>query len=302
MRQRQQTRAKGLSQQSNASGPLRTVWLLFLCSVSLLRAGAQAAPTPGPAGTAPGQPAQPGAVTAAKPDTSPPAVNPGRPTVTDPAALTAPGWLEAEFGVQKDLDRDRNLGTPLLLKLTARNARVQYRLENDGYIRLGDGTDGIGDTNVAVQYLFRTQARNAWDVSGRLNVKLPTANAAIGTRKLDFGALFLASRDFSPTLHGDFNLGLGSLSRQAAPGVDTQVLLAASFTMPFKGGRWAYTNELVYFSPIYGQRAQVTTMHGFTYAVHRYLVFDTALQWELHGDGPVFQLLGGATFFFGRLF
>ncbi len=267
-------------------------------------AHAQVAPQPPPgAGQAapnPNGPASSG--NNAPPNTGPPAVNPGRPTITDPASLTAPGWVEAEFGVQKDLDRDRAFGTPLLLKLTAKNARVQYRLENDGYIRLGDGTDGLGDTNVAIQYLFLTQAKSAFDISGRFNLKIPTANAPIGTRKLDPGLLLLASRDFSPTLHGDFNLGLASLSRVEQPGTDTQFFASASFTIPFKGGRWAYTNELVYFSPILGQRAQVTTMHGFTYAVHRYLVIDTALQWELHGDGAVFQVLAGATFFFGKVF
>ncbi len=275
---------------------------LLLGGASLPAAHAQAGQSnkQAPAGSANQQ--------AAPPDHSPPAVNPGRPTVTDPASLTAPGWLEAEWGTSKNLDRDRTLMTPLLLKLTARNGRVQYRLENDGYVRQGDGTEGIGDTNVALQYLFTSQERSGYDTSGRIALKIPTAPASIGTRKVDYGLLLLASRDFalypdkSPRVHGDFNLGLSSLTRQAAPGTDTQFLVSASFTFPFKGTRWAYTNELVYFSPIQGQRAEVTTMHGLAYAAHRYAVYDIALQWQLHGDGAVFQVLAGATFFFSKLF
>lgn len=237
-------------------------------------------------------------------DKNPPAVNAGRPTITDPAGLTAPGWLEAEFGVFKNLDRDRNLGTPLLLKLTSKNRRMQYRLENDGYIRLGDTrADGIGDTNLALQYLFATQEKNKWDISGRVNLKLPTARPAIGgTKKADFSTLFLASKDFTPQLHVDFNAGLASMTRVEAPGADVQLFLSASLTTPFRGNRWAYTNEICYFSPIQGQRAAVTTMHGFTYAVHRYDAYDIAVQWQLQGDGAVFQVLFGRTFFFGRLF
>jgi hypothetical protein len=305
----QQANGRLISHRMRSFWHLRVLATLLLGCAPLLHADAQTAPGAGQTPSSPNAPAQPDKNGAAQPgannappDTSPPALNPGRPTVTDPAALTAPGWIEAEFGIQKDLDRDRNLGTPLLLKLTARNARVEYRLENDGYTRLGNGSDGIGDTNFAIQYLFLTQAKNAYDVSGRFNLKVPTADAAIGTRKFDYSLLALASRDFSPTLHGDFNLGLASLTRQGAPGTDTQFLATASFTFPIKGGRWTYANELVYFSPILGQRAQVTTMHALSYAVHRYLVLDAAIQWELHGDGPVFQALAGATFFLGKVF
>src|SRR5262249_54718174 len=183
-----------------------------------------------------------------------------------------------------------------------RNRRLQYRLSTDGYVRLGDKTDGFGDTYLALQYLFAPQERAGYDVAGRVTLKLPTARAALGTKKVDFSVLFLASRDYTPTLHADYNLGLSSLTRQDAPGTDTQLFLSASFTFPLKGGRWQYTNELVYFSPIAGQRASVTTMHGFTYAVHRYEVYDLAVQWQLQGDGAVFQILVGKTFFFGRLF
>jgi hypothetical protein len=237
-----------------------------------------------------------------KTDTGPPAVNPGRPTVTDPAALTAPGWLETELGGLKDLDRDRTFSTPFVLKLTSRNNRLQYRLGADGLIFPGQGANGFGDTNAGLQYLFASQSKAKFDLAGRIAVKLPTAPDFLGTRKVDYNVLFLASRDFSPSVHGDFNLGLSNLSRQGAPGTDNQFLATASFTLPIKGGRWQYTNEIVYASPIEGQKSLVTTMHGFTYAVHRYDVYDIAVQWQLHGDGANLQLLFGKTFFLGHLF
>ena len=231
-----------------------------------------------------------------------PAVNAGRPTITDPAALTAPGWLEAELGVQKNLDRDRNLGTPLLLKLTDRNQRLQYRLSTDGYVNLGDAnTSGFGDTYAALQYLFTTQAQRGFDVAGRATVKIPTANASIGTGKFDYGLMLLASKDFTPNLHGDFNVGLSSLSRQGAVGTDTQFMATASFTIPLKGGHWAYTNELVYSSPLNGVRASLTTMHGLTYAVNRSDVYDVAMQWQLYGGGANWEVLFGRTFMLGKV-
>jgi hypothetical protein len=266
------------------------------------RSGAQDKPGGAPAQV--GGQGEPGRNPAAdKPDTGPPAVNPGRPTVTDPAALTAPGWLESEFGGMKNLDHDRTFSTPMLLKLTSRNNRLQYRLAFDGLIFPGEGGgNGFGDTTAGLQYLFAVQSRAGFDVAGRIAVKIPTAPAFLGTRKVDYSMLLLASRDFSPMLHGDFNLGLANLSRQGAPGTDNQFVATASFTLPIKGGRWQYTNELVYASPLQGQPSQVTTMHGFTYAIHRYDVYDVAVQWQLHGSGANLQLLFGRTFFFGRLF
>lgn len=245
-----------------------------------------------------------GAQTAEKPDKSPPAVNPGRPTITDPAPLTAPGWLEAEFGGMQNLDRDRTFNTPLLLKLTLPNRRWQIRLATDGYLRATDRSDGLGDTYGSLQYLFTHQEKAGFDTAGRVTVKFPTARPALyGTKRFDYSGLLLASRDFTKWgLHGDFNLGIASLSRVDNPGTDTQILASTSFTFPIRGGRWQYFNELAYVSPIVGQRSQVTTMNGFAYAAHRYEVYDVAVQWSLHGDNAVFQVLFGRTFFFGRLF
>ena len=236
-------------------------------------------------------------------DKIPPAVNPGRPTVSDPAALTAPGWLEAEFGLTKGLDRDRTFSTPFLMKLTSKNERLQYRLSFDGYLKPGEGKGGFGDTYAGLQYLIAKQEKSKFDIAARLTLKLPTAPPSIGgTKKVDYSLLLLASRDFTPTIHADFNLALASLSRADAPGTDTQWQATASFTFPLKGGRWQYTNEIVYNSPIAGQQASITTLHGFTYAVHRYDVYDIGVQWQLQGGGANVQVFLGKTFFLGKLF
>jgi hypothetical protein len=247
-------------------------------------------------------PAAPGAGPEA--DHGPPGVTGGTPTITDTATLSPPGWIECDPGSLKNLDRDRILGTPVLFKMTSGNRRLQYRLATDGYIRDGNKADGFGDTYAGLHYLLASQEKVGYDVAGRFTVKIPTSRPALGgTNKFDFNGLLLASRDFTKWgFHGDFNAGLASLSRPGAPGTDTQYLLAASTTSPIRGGRWQYTNELVYLSPIAGQSGRLTTMHGFAYAVHRYEVYSAALQWQLHGDGATLQVLVAGSFFIGKLF
>ena len=237
-------------------------------------------------------------------DRHPPAVTGGTPTITDTASLSPPGWLEFDPGSLKSLNRDRILGTPFTLKLTDNNRRLQYRFGTDGYIREGNSADGYGDTYMGIHYLIAAQERVGFDIAGRFTLKLPTSRPALGgTKKFDYYGLLLASRDFTKWgFHGDFNVGLSDLSRPGLPGTDTQLLLAASTTSPIKGGRWQYTNELVYASPILGQHSRFTTMHGFAYAAHRYEVYSLAVQYEMHGDGATVQVLAAGSFYLGKIF
>jgi hypothetical protein len=270
---------------------------------------AQAPAQPPPAQTP--KPPAAGTQAPAKPDSdtqnadnTPPAVTGGTPTITDTASINPPGWIEMDLGPLKDLNRDRVLGTPFLLKSTARGGKFQFRLSSDGYVSQNGGPSGYGNTYLGAHYLFATQEHFGYDLAARLTITLPTESTSLGgTGKFDYTGLFLASKDYTKWgLHGDYNLGLSSLSRPGMPGRDTQLLLAASSTLPIKGDRWQYTNELVYASPIESTRGRVTTMHGFAYAVHRYEVLSMAVQWQLYGDGATLQILGAASFYLARIF
>ena len=273
------------------------------CLPIFLQQPAPSAQVPKPTTTSPAIQAQGSPAVADPPDTHPPAVSGGTPTVTDAAELSAPGWFEFDPGVLKDLDRDNLLGTPFTFKITTTNNRLQYLLGSDGFVRPDSRTRGIGDTFPGVHYLFLTQDKFGFDVAGKLIIKVPTARTDLGgTAKYDYSGYFLASRDFTKWgFHGDFNAGISALSRAGVPGYDNQTMISGSTTSPFQGGRWQYTNELVYFAPIVGQDFRLTTMHGFSYAVHRYAVYSAAVQVSLHGDIPRYQLLIAASFNLGHL-
>lgn len=237
-----------------------------------------------------------------------PAVNAGRPTLTDPASLTAPGWLEAEFGFQRDLQGSLLFLTPLLLKLTSGNNRLEYRMATDGYHwergDTGGHMDGLGDTSVALHYLLTRQGKRAWDTAVRGTVKIPTASGrrGIGSGKTDYNLLLLASRDLTSTLHVDANLGYSAQGHPVIGGFDHQVFASLSTTIPLPHSHWAYTNEIAYSSAIQSQGDQVTTMHGFSYAARPWDVWDIGINFGLSRDAPRYQLLIGRTFFFAHLF
>ena len=232
---------------------------------------------------------------------STPDVNPGRPTVADPAALTAPGWLEAEFGFQRDLDPGAMFGTPLVLKYTTLNKRLQYRASFDGYLDAPGVDHGFGDSYFGLQYLVSKQDSCGYDLSLRGQVKFPTAKDAFGTGARDYSVMVLASKDYSRVVHADYNVGVNSLSRSGAPGYDSQFFGAISFTFPNPRAKWAYTNEIVYYSAIPGSESAITTLHGFTYAVNGHNIFDIGIQLGLKGDVPKWQLVLGRSWMLGQV-
>jgi hypothetical protein len=229
-------------------------------------------------------------------DTHPPAVSGGTPTITDAAEVSAPGWLEFDPLVLKDIDFDHNSGTPFSFKYTTYNNRLQYLLASDGVVWLGN-TTGVGDTYPGIHYRFLDEQKSGFDVAAKAILKVPTASEAVGgTGKFDYSGYLLASRDFTKWgFHGDFNAGLSELSRVGQSYVQ-QVLLSGSTTSPIQGGRWQYTNELVYFSGTPGNPYRLTGMNGFSYAVHRYETYSVGLQNAFHGDIAHWQLLFTGSF------
>jgi len=245
-------------------------------------------------------PAKPQTPPAAQADDSnaKPPVSGGTPTITDPAELSAPGWLEFDPGSFKDLDPSAGFGTPFTFKYTALNRRLQYLLGQDGLVVQRGSLKGVGDTYAGAHYLFRTQEHGGYDVALKGLLKIPTASdSAGGTGKSDYSAFLLVSRDLTKWgFHGDVNVGISSIGNAAMAGYSTQSMAALSTTTPLPGGRWQYTNEVVYFSALPGQYARVTTMHGFAYLAHTYEVYSLAVQVRLEGDIPRYQLLLAASF------
>jgi hypothetical protein len=231
-----------------------------------------------------------------------PPVSGGTPTITDAAELSAPGWIEFDPGVLKDLVGDPNIGTPVTLKYTTKNKRLQYLLATDGVVTQSN-TTGLGDTYFGAHYLFRTQDKGGYDIALKEITKIPTAQSSIGgTGKVDESGFLLVSRDMTKWgLHEDINAGISAIGNGGGTGYSNQVLLSYSTTTPIPGGRWQYTNEVVYLSALPGQDTRMTTMHGFAYSVHAYEVYSAALQVRLEGDIPRYQFLLAASFNVARL-
>ena len=130
-----------------------------------------------------------------------PTATPYRPTISNPADLSEPGWLEVEFGWQHIKGGSDKLRTsvPVLAKM-AFTKDWGILLGGELGVRRTDMDDvvykGGGDTTVIIKHRIPTATEGtAWGIEA--GYKSPTAKDTIGTGKADYILNGIYSTDFS---------------------------------------------------------------------------------------------------------
>lgn len=147
-----------------------------------------------------------------------PEATPYRPTVANPAALSAPGYLELEAGWQwaQGSAPERRRGLPFLAK---------YAFDPDWGVLLGGELGvsettagrqaaGLGDTTLVLKHRLALDATRAYGVE--TGVKFPTAASGLGNDAHDYLLTGIYSADLG-TVQMDVNLGTVRLG-SVAPG------------------------------------------------------------------------------------
>ena len=232
-----------------------------------------------------------------------PAVTPYRPSVSTPAALSAPGWLEVEAGVQSSRADNpaRRQSLPYTLKL-AFTPDWGIRIGGDAVVRQvgadGSALRGGGDTTVVVKRRLALSDASAFGLE--FGVKLPTARAGLGSGHTDIGLNGIYSSDFTDNWHTDFNLVATHLG-----GVDAGV------------GRWqkgwaaALSRNLTERCDVVGelsgtrQSGNASTAQALvaaSYGVSRAVTVDIGVSKGLSAASGGWSVFTGLTFLAARLF
>ena len=160
-----------------------------------------------------------------------PTVTPYRPSVSVPAALSAPGWLEVEAGLQSGRADDprRRDSLPYSLKL-AFSPDWGIRVSGDAVVHLqpadGSSVQGGGDTAFVLKRRFAVDDASAFGLE--LGVKLATARRGLGSGYQDVGLEGIYSSDFAPKWHVDLNASVTQLGGpRSGTGVWQQAWAAA---------------------------------------------------------------------------
>jgi len=175
----------------------------------------------------------------------PPAVTPYRPSVSTPAALSAPGWLEIEAGAQlaRDSGDGRRDSLPYTLKL-AFTPDWGIRIGGDAWVRqtddAGQRLNGVGDTSIVLKRRFAIDDASAFGLEA--GATLPTGRRGISSGKADYSLNAIYSADFAESLHTDLNLVTTRIGAVDPGASRIQVLWAASLSKSLSE-RWGVVGE-----------------------------------------------------------
>ena len=236
-----------------------------------------------------------------------PEATPYRPTVSTPAALSAPGWLEAEFGAIDVDDRHDASGTPRRDSLPY---TFKYAFSEDWGVRLGgealvharpdDGREetGFGDTSIVAKRRFALNDDAAFGLE--VGVLAPTARRALqlGSGKPDWSVNGIYSVDFAGW-HADLNALETRMGAHDTGSSRWQALGAVALSHPI-ATRWTLAGE-VSGTTQRGQSGTAQALGAVSYALRPSCVFDIGAAHGLNRASPVWQVFTGVTIVLEKL-
>lgn len=231
-----------------------------------------------------------------------PAVVPYRPSVSTPAQLSAPGYLELEAGGLRASGPDSGVARttlPYTLKL-AFTPDWGIRVGGDAWVRQaapGSSQSGGGDTAVVLKRRFAVDDATAWGLE--LGETFATARSSIGIGHAQTTVNAIFSSDFAPAWHTDINLNETHLGGSGQPS-PWQAGWAAAFSRTLTDA-WGAVGELsgTHQSGAAGT-AQFLAAASWTQSPAA--VFDFGAARGLNDATPRWQVFAGVTVRLARLF
>ena len=231
-----------------------------------------------------------------------PTVTPYRPSVSVPAALSAPGWLEVEAGLQSGRADDprRRDSLPYALKL-AFTPDWGIRVSGDAVVRLqpaeGSSVQGGGDTTIVLKRRFAVDEASAFGLEA--GVKLATARHELGSGYRDVSLEGIYSSDFAGQWHVDINAAVTQLGGPSSGTSSWQRAWAADVSRSLSD-RVGISAELSGTQT--GAIRTAQALVASSYLVSRAASLDFGLSKGLSGASGGWSVFSGITFLAARLF
>ena len=244
---------------------------------------------------------------AAADDSVVPPATPYRPSVSTPAQLSAPGWLEGEFGGLYLNDRHaddgpaRRIGTPYTLKYAFTDDwGLRVGGEVFAHLDAGDGSraSGFGDTAVVAKRRFAYSDSVAFGLE--LGAAFPTAKPALqsGSGKTDWSLNGIYSVDVG-AWHSDVNLVNTRYGARTEGQSRLQTLGAWSLSRSIADG-WSVTGEWS-GTHQHGASGTAQVLGAVSVALRPDLVVDFGAAHGVNRATPTWQAFTGVTVVLGRV-
>ncbi len=232
-----------------------------------------------------------------------PSATPFRPTVTSGANISAPGWLELEFGGQRlgGNGMDARNSWPYLLKYSI-NDRFAVLLGGDSYVAVtpaqGPDINGPGDTTLTLKYRA-PDAIEGVSFGIETTVKFPTAADGLGSGERDYSIKGIYGIDLAHGFHLDTNLMATRLGTVAADQGQYQWTWAAAVSHQI-GDAWTLAGDLS-GTVQQGTPSTAQFLLAASYAATKRVVLDAGFAAGLNNDSPKFTVFTGLTVLLGKI-
>ena len=232
-----------------------------------------------------------------------PAVTPYRPTVSTPAALSAPGWSEIEAGVVTSEGGypERRDSFPYTFKY-AFSPDWGVRLQGEALVRGFDPdrrhTIGFGDTAFVLKRRFAVNEYSAFGLEVGVGAATAPPGLNSGSGRTDYSLNGIYSTDFGSEYHVDLNYAVTRLGNIEPADGHLRELWAVALARSFHA-RWGVVGE---FSGTHQsgveRTAQVLIATSFT--PKHTISWDCGIARGLTPATPTWSLFSGVTFL-GRM-
>lgn len=236
-------------------------------------------------------------------------VVPDRPDVANSTQTVPFGAFQVEAGLGYARTRiaaspaERRLSVQATLRAGVTD-RLEIRLEGEPLVRLrgAEADTDHGDLALGLKYRFLDSEEGRWwpSLGAQPFVKLPIADAPIGSERPDFGFLALASLELPRQFSLDVNAGLAVVGQTRPNGYLLQALVAASL------GRQITERLSSFVELFFASRAKrdgrdiLGVGTGLTYLLTRRIALDAGVETSLTGRGPDYAFQAGVCARFGR--
>ena len=240
---------------------------------------------------------------AAYADQDEPGATPFRPTVTSGANISAPGWLEIEFGGQRlgGNGMDSRNSWPYLLKYSL-NDRFAVLVGGDSYVDTAPAQSpalsGRGDTTLTLKYRA-PDALEGMSFGLETTVKLPTAADGLGSGERDYSLKGIYGMDLANGFHLDTNLMATRLGNASADQGQYQWAWAAAISRQINEA-WTLAGDLSGTNQ-QGVPSTAQFLAAASYTVNKRVVVDAGFAAGLNSDTPKFTVFGGLTVLIGKI-
>jgi hypothetical protein len=228
------------------------------------------------------------------------APTPYRPTLSNPAELSVPGWLELEVGWLDNRAGENRQSLPYLAKL-AFNEDWGVMLGGELWIRdhLEETTSsGLGDTGVILKHRMPTSDKNQ-NFGIEAGVQFPTAKHGLGEGKTDYSVNGIYSLDFASEWRLDANLSATKLGSPDEGASSAAFLWATALSKQL--GSWTLAGEVSRTHQA-GAPNSMQWLTEASYQVHPHVVLDAGFSIIQQTQGNGHTLFFGATWLADKLF